>query len=66
MTANSNLFRSQKQRRWREIAEELRTEEDQERILELVTELNDLMVEEERQKAKEPIERNPPAQPPGL
>lgn len=66
MTANSNLFRSQKQRRWREIAEELRTEEDQERILELVTELNDLMVEEERQKAKEPTERNPPAHPPGL
>lgn len=66
MTENPNPLSSSKQRTWREIVEELRIEEDQERILELATELNDLMVEEERQKVKERIERNPPAKPPGL
>lgn len=63
MAKRPNLFRPQKERTWREIAEELRTEEDQERMLELVKELNDLMVEEERQKVKKRIERNAPTKP---
>ena len=64
MAGISNLLRPNKPRPWREIAEEMRCEENPEKMLELAIELNNTMLEDEKQREKERRERNPiPEQP---
>lgn len=64
MADRPNFLSSKKTRPWRDIAAELRIEEDPEKILTLATELNDAMVEEERLRVQDRMERNPPAEEP--
>lgn len=46
-------------RPWREIAEEMRYEENPGKMLELAIELNNTMLEDEREREKARMERNP-------
>lgn len=46
-------------RPWREIAEEMRYEENPGKMLELAVELNNTMLEDEREREKTRMQRNP-------
>lgn len=57
MIGHCALFKEKSKRNWHEIASEVSKENDPLKIAQLSHELNDSMLEEERRKAKERIER---------